>query len=193
MPSRSLKIWQGLSAKSLDEIESAHSAVGGSERGRRYATQQINHGYVVLLASHFQQYCRGLHSEAVEHIAAQLAPVSLKPIVLRRMIEGRKLDYGNANPGNLGSDFGRLGIKFWNNVNARDWRNPRRQQHLESLNEWRNAVAHQDFNPTKLAGRTTLHLSSIRQWRRSCDNLAKAFDATVGEYLLRLVGIHPWP
>jgi hypothetical protein len=34
--------WNGERSAALDEIEDAHAVVGGTERGRRYATQQIN-------------------------------------------------------------------------------------------------------------------------------------------------------
>jgi len=42
MPSRSLLRWRHHRAAVLDEIETAHATVGGSDRGRGFATQQIN-------------------------------------------------------------------------------------------------------------------------------------------------------
>jgi hypothetical protein len=42
MPSNSLLRWRSESADALDEIEHAHASVGGTRRGRRYATQQID-------------------------------------------------------------------------------------------------------------------------------------------------------
>ena len=54
--------------RALDEIEAAHASVGGTGPGRRYATQQINQAYAVLLASQFQGYCRDLHTESVAHL-----------------------------------------------------------------------------------------------------------------------------
>lgn len=65
---RSLLRWRNESAQALDEIEAAHVAVGGTGRGRRYATQQINQAYVVLLSSRFQAFCRDLHSETVAEL-----------------------------------------------------------------------------------------------------------------------------
>ena len=70
MSSRSLIRWNAERREALDEIENAHAMVGGTERGRRYATQQINYAYVTLLSSHFQGFCRDLHSECVDHIVA---------------------------------------------------------------------------------------------------------------------------
>lgn len=44
MPSESLRQWNEVRIHALDEIEGAHESVGGAERGRRFATQQINCG-----------------------------------------------------------------------------------------------------------------------------------------------------
>src|SRR5688572_17317701 len=79
MPSRSLLRWQGERAEALVEIEGAHASVGGSGPGRRYATQQLNHAYAMLLSSQFQGFCRDLHSECVEFILAAI-PVPLQRI-----------------------------------------------------------------------------------------------------------------
>jgi hypothetical protein len=76
--------------------------------GRRHAMQQINQSYLMLLSSHFQQYCRNLHSEAVGHLLGGIDP-ALHSFVSASLTVGRKLDQGNPNPGNLGADFGRAG------------------------------------------------------------------------------------
>lgn len=65
MPSHSLHTWNTVRAAALDEIAATHRSVGGSGRGRRYATQQINRGYAVILTAQFQGYCRDLHSECI--------------------------------------------------------------------------------------------------------------------------------
>ena len=74
MASRALHRWQTEAQRSLDEIEQAHRAVGGAGPGRRYATQQINQAYVVMVSSQFQRFCRDLHSEAVDHLTADPGP-----------------------------------------------------------------------------------------------------------------------
>lgn len=99
----------------------------------------------MLLSSQFQGYCRDLHSEAVDFVVANVTPSSLANVVRSTLLQGRKLDHGNPNPGNLGSDFGRLGMQLWPSVHAVDRRNVRRQMELENLNTWRNAIAHQDW------------------------------------------------
>ena len=60
MHSTSLQQWETVRASELDEIADAHAAVGGTKRGRRYTTQQINRAFAVLLASQFQGFCRNL-------------------------------------------------------------------------------------------------------------------------------------
>jgi hypothetical protein len=73
MPSKSLISWRSTGARALNEIEAAHRAVGGIGPGRRYATQQINHAYTVLLSSQFQRFCRDLQSEAADELAGTVA------------------------------------------------------------------------------------------------------------------------
>jgi hypothetical protein len=192
MPSVALQMWQMARAASLDEIESAHRSVGGSGPGRRTATQQINQAYAVLLSSHFQGFCRDLHTECAVYLAARMSPTSLQVAVRADWLLHRKLDKGNPNPGNIGADFNRLGFDFWVDVNAADARNAQRRILLEELNEWRNAIAHQDFDPAKLGGTTTLGLAQVRGWRAACHALALSFDAVLRDYILQALGAPPW-
>jgi len=193
MPSNAYRRWAATRKKALDEITQAHAAVGGTKRGRRHATQQINHAYALLLASQFQGFCRDLHSECVDHLVATIAPPpSLVAIVRRQFSEARQLDRGNAQPGSIGADFDRLGIRLWYEAGRHDpdagaWR-----VLLEELNTWRNAIAHQDFNPPSIAGRTSLQLKRVKQWRSACDRLARAFDKMMRRHLEALTGTSPW-
>jgi len=145
----------------------------------------------VLLSSQFQGFCRDLHSECVQHIV-QRVPAPLQNVVRGEFVRDRKLDRGNPNPGNIGADFGRLGLPIWDKVRALDRRNDERKQRLEELKDWRNAIAHQDFDPAKLGGRTTLRLNDVNRWRRACDQLARAFDQVARGHLNGLVGSRPW-
>jgi hypothetical protein len=119
-------------------------------------------------------------------------PTPLKFIVLNEFRRGRQLDQRNAQPGSIGADFGRLGIDFWAEVEACDPRHTVRKAALDQLNVWRNAIAHQDFEPAKLGGTTTLHLAQVRKWRTSCRHLARAFDEVMRRYLIGLTGAAPW-
>jgi hypothetical protein len=192
MPSIALQMWESRARRALDEVESAHAAVGGAGRGRRFATRQVNHAYVVLLCSHFQRFCRDLHTEAADFLAGQALYAPVNAILHTRLIEGRRLSSGNANPGNLGSDFGRFGIDFWGEVRRRDRRNGARQKKLADLHVWRNAIAHQDFTSPELGGREILRVHEIRRWRGVCERLAVEFDWVMGVYLSSVIGVPPW-
>jgi hypothetical protein len=188
----SLGNWAIVRLPALDEIEDAHRSVGGTGRGRRYATQQINHAYAVLLSSHFQGFCRDLHSECVEHIVLSITPADFRITLRKLLTQDRKLDKGNPNPGNIGADFGLLGVGFWPAVRSLDWRNPSRQNLLEDLNSWRNAIAHQDFSKVSPTGAPNLALRQVRQWRSACEALADGFDRAMYDYVLHLTGKAPW-
>jgi len=193
MPSNSYQRWTTVRAQALDEIAQAHAATGGTGRGRRYATQQINQAYAVLLTSQFQGFCRDLHSECVAHLLSSIAPSAmLRPLVQAEFTRGRQLDRGNAQPSSLGADFGRFGVDFWTEVETLSPRHRTRKSELEHLNEWRNAIAHQNFDPRKLRGTTTLRLGQVRRWRSSCRHLAKSFDTVMRTHLHALTGTFPW-
>ncbi len=189
MPSSSLHEWRTVRAASLDEIEAAHSSLGGTGPGRRYATQQVNHAYVVLLSGQFQGFCRDLHTECARFIAGSVSPVVLRPAIVEGFLRDRKLDRGNPNPGNIGADFGRFNVELWTEIYQRDARNRSRRAALDALNDWRNAIAHQDFTRTNGAA---IQLQQVRKWRRATENLAADIDAVMSTYLTQLVGSPPW-
>jgi hypothetical protein len=191
MPSNSLIRWNGERSEALDEIENAHVMVGGSECGRRYARQQINYSYAALLSSHFQGSCRDLHSECVERLVLIL-PVRLRDTIREEFLWNRVLGRGNPHPGAIGSDFGRLGVDFLPDVYALDARNARRRELLQELIDWRNAIAHQDFDPVAPTGVPTLHLATVRAWRSAISALARSFDQAMYNYLVDLTGSAPW-
>jgi hypothetical protein len=192
MPSNSLQHWNATRLTELDEIANAHRQVGGDSRGRRYATQQINHAYTMLLSSQFQGFCRDLHSEAVDYIVRSVTPLSLRAVLRAEFTIHRKLDRGNPNPGNIGSDFNRLGLIFWDQIRAQSNRNHGRIGHLDDLNGWRNAIAHQDFDPAQLGGTIILPLATVRRWRRACEQLANVFDVIIGNHITQITGTEPW-
>jgi len=191
MSSASLQKWKTMRAAELDRIAAAHAAVGGRGRGRRWATLQINQAYAMLLSSQFQGFCRDLHSECVDYLVRAVSPPILHTALRAEFVFARKLDRGNPNPGNIGSDFTRLGLSFWDELRRDDARNGARQRKLDELSEWRNAIAHQDFDPDKLKPRS-LTLPVIRGWRTTCDRLAQAFDRVMARYIGSVAGTPPW-
>jgi hypothetical protein len=191
MPSVSFRHWRTVRRAALDLVQTAHTTVHGTGAGRREATRQINHGFAVLLAAEFQGYCRELHTEAVGHFVANL-PVAQQLTVSRALVLNRQLDRGNAHSGSLGSDFGRLGLNWWNAVDAVDPAGPTLRVALDELNAWRNAIAHNDFDPARLGGTIVLRLAAVRGWRRACNQLTRAFDVVLANHLTSVTGSAPW-
>jgi hypothetical protein len=63
---------------------------------------------------------------------------------------------------------------------------------LQELNAWKNAIAHQDFDPAKLGGTTILRLQQVRDWRNACNQLANAFEEVMRLLLHQVNGNSPW-
>ncbi len=189
MSSESLRRWTTLRLPALDEIEDAHVSVGGSERGRRYATQQINYAYVAILSAQFQGFCRDLHSESVDYLIS-VVPVALQRTIRAEFLLNRAIDRGNPHPGGIGADFNRLGVEFWSEVCKLHAYNQRRRELLQEMVDWRNAIAHQEFQG--VGGDPTLHLSAVRSWRRVANALAKYFDLVMRGHLGGWLGSSPW-
>jgi hypothetical protein len=192
MPSQSLLKWRTERLPSLRPIEDAHAAIVGLGPGRRYVTQQINQAFAMLLSSQFQGFCRDLHSECVDTIANAAAPPTLQIVLRIEFLFGRKLDSGNPNPTNIGSDFNRFGFKLFDALVAYDTANAGRRKQLEKLNAWRNAIGHQDFDNAELEGKTTISLVKVRSWRNACRGIAKSMDEVMRRQLLSILGTSPW-
>jgi hypothetical protein len=191
MPSTSYRRWRTVRRAALDLVESAHATIHGTGPGRREATRQLNHGYVVLLAAEFQGFCRELHTEAVALFASTI-PALQRTAVIDNFALNRQLDRGNANPGSLGSDFGRLGLDWWDAIDNLDPNGPVLRRELELMNQWRNAIAHNDFDPKRLGGTMRLKFSMVRNWRRVCNRLTRAFDHVLANHLVTMTGQQPW-
>lgn len=193
MPSSSaLYTWQVDGRRALDQMEAAHRAIGRVGPGARHAAEQINQAYVLLLSSRFQRFCRDLHAECIDHLTHGLEPLPIRIIFRRQLEYGRKLDVGNPNPGNIGSDFDRFEIRFWPAVIHHDERNAARQRLLSTMNQWRNAIAHQDASLHDGPGRDRLRLADVRRWRMNCEQLAVDFERVMYHYLRSLTGRLPW-
>lgn len=191
MTSASYHHWLTVRAAALDDVEAALSAVGGSGRGRRLALQQVNRAYVVLLSAEFQGFCRDLHNECSEHFIS-LVPVAVQDVVRLQFLSSRLIDRGNPNPGNIGADVNRFGIKFWAELGKADLRTVDDRRELEKLNEWRNAIAHHEYDPHRLGGTIVLRVRQVRGWRWACDRLARTFDTVLRQHLGTVTGVLPW-
>jgi hypothetical protein len=193
MPSNAFKEWAGARLAALDEIESAHRTVGGTGPGRRYATQQLNQSYAVMLASHFQAFCRELHTECAFYLVAPVAALNLRTMLRNNLVFGRRLDRGNPNPGNVGADFNRFDLPCWPSVDAHHAGNPQRRALLGDLIAWRNAIAHQDFGAIVAGGGcASVQLAQVQAWRKAREGLAHSFDRVLSGHIQTMTGVVPW-
>jgi hypothetical protein len=191
MPSLAYQNWTTTRAAALDEIERAHGSIRREGAGWRWAAQQLNQGYVVLLCSHFQGFCRELHDECAKRLVASLVPPTAQEFVEAVFVLNRRLDIGNPNAGNLGADFGRFGLVLWVQMQLLDDRTEARRDSLEVLIRRRNAIAHQDSSPPFGVG-TVLRLQEVRAWRQTCHQLAGTMDQVMRRHLQTVAGHPPW-
>jgi hypothetical protein len=174
-------------------LDAHKAAEGAGAPGRRWRTEQINWSLALLLAAEFQGYARDLHNEAGNSfaiLAAQGNP-TLETILKTRMTQNRQLDRGNANPGNLGTDFKILGLDLWGDLKTQ-WPGlaPKWSVNLAELNQARNAIAHSQSSTIESM---SVNLRTIWKWRRSLDGLADKMDDVVASHLKDLFKIgDPW-
>src|SRR3990172_3380185 len=90
MPSKALDYWKTTSQLQLNEFEDVHKKVGGTGRGRRYLTEQLNRSYLVAVSAQFQRFCRDLHTEAAQRIVDTVKP-ELRLVVMKLITNNRKL------------------------------------------------------------------------------------------------------
>ena len=194
VPTDALVRWRSERCAALDGLEAVHERVTGKRRGRQTATEHLNLALLARLAAEFQGFCRDLHGDAVLAIIADLDAVAgteiHRQLLRSSLTRGRKLDSGNASPGNIGNDFTYLGMTFWPDINDRyPDKGPRWNSILKSLNDVRNAVAHSDSAQlAHVRARQPLTLRTFRSWRRSLNHAASGFDAVVRAYLWDATG-----
>lgn len=190
MSSMALERWRGERGAVLDELQQAHHAVGGHERGRRTQTQSINEALLLRLAAEFQGFCRELHAEGVEAFRTRLAVsnAAVATVVSGVLSRNLKLDRGNAGPGELGEDFLRFGLDLWPALRAADSRTAQRHGALDGLMFARNAVVHADTKKLADLERqgVKLNLEMFRRGRSKLNALAGTMDRVVGRHIGQL-------
>lgn len=194
MPSVALNDWSGPRRIQLQQLYTAHSAVGGTGPGRRFATTQLNLSIALRLAGEFQGFARDLHDESIAALTSTIVPVRLGPILQVTLALDRKLDKGNAHPGAIHDDFRRLGILIVDGVKtARPIQGPKDLKALETLNAARNAIAHSQPHKltSMLAGAASLRLPQVSQWHGAMDRLAKTMDQVAAADIAAITGGPP--
>lgn len=195
MPSQALVDWRSVGLARLAELEAVHAQATGSARGRRWGTTQLNRSLFIVLVAQFQAYGRRLHDQATDiHVAA--AVPGQRVLVHTLLTQGRKLDTQNPRRAALGSDFGRLGFGFMNDLKAATASASTELDALEELIDYRNAIGHGDeatIASIEALGRIRATKGSYRSYRRTIDRLAGTMDDVVADQLSALLGINrPW-
>jgi len=190
-------MWQGVRADRLNEWFRVHSVETGLAGGSSLASECLEEGMVVRLASEFQGFCKDLHAETARHLAATIPAQAswLKRVFVLATLTGRKLDQGNASSGNLGHDFNVFHLRLWS---ALEQRNPTAKkiwiEALDTLLLARNGVAHDDLDQLLTAGQRgwPVSLAGVQRWRTALDGLAVAMDHVVADHLHAKLGTRPW-
>ena len=184
-------MWVSTRRERLAELFDAHAMVGGTGRGRRHRTGQINRALVVLLVAEFQGFCRDLHSEACTAFARAVSGSDddIFRVVIGALITKRKLDTGNPNQATLQDDFGRLDLDLRAELARSHAFNMGRWLKLGQVLDFRNAIAHSD--PRRLPGRTgdayDVQLNQVRSWMWAMHMLANQMDTVVSLHVTGLL------
>ncbi len=125
-------------------------------------------------------------------LAVIAPPPLLKQLIRLELVRGRQLDRGNAQPSSIGADFKRLDLDLRKEMHRVHVRTVTWKRDLEWLNEWRNAIVHEDFTSPTLGGIMSLRLRQVRRWRRSCGQLARAMDELTCKHMQSKTGTSPW-
>jgi hypothetical protein len=128
----------------------------------------------------------------MDHVVRTATPAT-QGIIRAQFLWGRSLDRGGPQAGAIGSDFGRFGVPFWQDVNGLHAANERRRELLDELMRWRNAIAHNDFHPAVFGPSPILHLADVRGWRSALNGLCPAFDTVMRDYMATTLEAAPWP
>ncbi len=192
MPSAALLNWQNDRMSRLAEIDTQCIAVLGLTVPNPPLADENLRGYVMLLSAHFQGFCRDLHTECVQIVAAG-APPAMRAMIQKFGVADRNLDGANPRYETIRNDFERFGFDLNAELAASTvtgGQNAYWVTLLGHLNLWRNYAAHHKTSPPVAGG--PLILPTVRSWRISCDGLAAELDRIMYNHLVSLTGTAPW-
>ena len=183
--------WQSTRWKRLSELLDAHKQMGGSSRGRRYRTEQINRALVLICVAEFQGFCRDLHDEACTEFATSVSrgDEDLLEVVFRALTAKRQLDKGNPSQSTLQEDFSRLGLDLRTTLQQSHVHNRSRWRKLAEVLELRNAVAHSDPRklPSTATGAYDIRLDQVKSWMWAMNMLTHQMTIVVSKHVQNLV------
>lgn len=194
MTSAALTSWQTKRAARLDQLNEAHTLVGGGANVNT-SLEAIVWSMILVLAAEFQGFARELHDESSEFLASAIghADQTYFEIVRNNLTANRGLDRENAKPETMSTDFRRLGIfNLWDRIESTGPDGSRWHSQLGILNKARNAVAHGDLAKLDSLSGVTVNAATIASWRRACDGICELMDQLLMNYLKDATGREPW-
>ncbi len=136
MPSASLVNWQTVRLTNLAHIDAQCAASVAAVPPIAALVDENLRAYVLLLAAHFQGFCRDLHTESAQILASKVR-LSLQILFQDQFSARRLLDQGNATFGNIVADFSRFGFAMQPLLDGLPG-SVALKGDLHRLNEWRN-------------------------------------------------------
>jgi len=188
MPSAALLKWQNVRLPSLANVDTQCVASVAAVPPNFALIDENYRGYILLLAAHFQGFCRDLHTECAQIVASKVR-ASLEILFQSQFSARRELDRGNANVKSIIEDFNRFGFNMKTQLNGIVGATALKAD-LHALNEWRNAAAHHN---TILPAGGPLTVPLIQSWRNSCNSLATALDKILYIQVKARLRRQPWP
>ncbi|WP_439624713.1 hypothetical protein [Gemmata sp.] len=196
MPSHSLVRWRTDRVTRLDRIEAQNLALSVAVPPDPDLIDENLRGFVMLLAAHFQGFCRDLHSECVQAVAnAVPAPMLYMFQTLCEL--GRELSGTNAKYTSIKADFERFDFDLTDALTTDPAVAPAvlvaNQAHIsriDHLNKWRNYAAHHNATPPAVGG--PFALPTVLLWKSACHELAAELDRVMYNQLVKLTGVAPW-
>jgi hypothetical protein len=192
MPSHALLNWQNSRLPRLNLVDVQNAAFSALVPPNPELEDENLRGYVMLLAAHFQGFCRDLHSECIQASAIAIpAPMLLMFQTLCQ--QGRELDKTNAKYAGIKADYERFGLDLTVTLRADPTtvaRNDGYITQINHLNAWRNYAAHHNALPPPYGG--PFSLPTVRLWKDSCNGLAIELDRIMYNQLQTLTGVAPW-
>jgi hypothetical protein len=169
MPSNALLSWRNDRLGRLYQVDAQCTAVLALAPPNPALADENLRGFVMLLSAHFQGFCRDLHTECVQIIAAAAAP-TMQSVIQAQSLASRELDGGNPRYASIQKDFERFGFDLHVQLSV-DPANLPRVTHLDHLNVWRNYAAHHKTVAPAVGG--PFVLPTVRSRKDSCDGLAR--------------------
>lgn len=189
MPSAALTQWQCDRSARLKEVDAHCTSLQTSGLARTLLEESLR-GYVMHLSAHFQGFCRDLYTECSQVVVAAIPP-NLQATAQTQFTTLLALEKGNPIYANIKTDFSRFGFVL--DLNAVMPDSMQQITKLSHLNTWRNRSAHQGTQTLAGSVPAVLTLSTIQDWRATCDGLSQALDAIMYNELTRILGgAAPW-